>query len=378
MKFKFHVLGLAHTKTTDEYLPCAFTQKVLKFCAMMTDRGHTVIHYGAEGSMPHCTEHVDVITAAEQKAIYGDYDWRAEQFKHEVDDEASRIFNERAVKAISVRAGRGDFLCITAGLRQAPIARALPALMAVETGIGYAASFAKARVFESYAWMHTAYGAEAAQTGQNPASSHDAVIPNYWYPDDFEYCEKKENYLLFVGRMIMNKGVNIAAAIAETVRVPLIVAGQGSLWSAGVISSPNIRHVGTVDKVQRSQLMSRAKAVVVASQYVEPFGGVAIEAQMCGTPVIASDWGAFPETVVHGVTGYRCRTFDHYLWAARNVDKISPAACRAWAVANYSVDRVALMYEEYFQMLSDIPGDGWWTRRENRSELNWLNKGYPM
>lgn len=377
MKFRFHVLGLAHTRTSEEFMPCAFTQKILKFCRMMTERGHTVIHYGAEGSNPVCTEHVQVISTAEQIEHFGEYDWKSEFFRDK-NINAQALFNGRAVAEINKRKAAGDFLCVTGGDRHQPIAEALAPMMAVETGIGYSCTFAKARVFESYAWMHATYGMDASRTGVNPASSHDAVIPNYYYPEDFAFEESKDNYLLYVGRLIFNKGVHIAAKIAEIAKIKLIVAGQGRLWDAGIMSSPFVEHIGTIDKVQRSALMSKARAVLVPTQYIEPFGGVNIEAQMCGTPVVTSDWGAFPETVVHGVTGYRCRTLDHYLWAARNVDKISPAACRAWAVANYSVDRVALMYEEYFQMLSDIPGDGWWTRRENRSELNWLNKGYPM
>jgi glycosyltransferase involved in cell wall biosynthesis len=70
--------------------------------------------------------------------------------------------------------------------------------------------------------------------------------------------------------------------------------------------------------------MSRAKAVFVPTQYFEPFGGVAVEAQMCGTPVISSDFGVFNETVLHGITGYRCRTLDQYVWAINNVHKLDP------------------------------------------------------
>jgi hypothetical protein len=36
------------------------------------------------------------------------------------------------------------------------------------------------------------------------------------------------------------------------------------------------------------------------------------------------------------------------------------------------------MYEEYFQMLNDVRSEGWWTRRENRAELEWLAKAYPV
>ena len=72
---------------------------------------------------------------------------------------------------------------------------------------------------------------------------------------------------------------------------------------------------------------------------------------MAGTPVIASDWGAFTETVEHGRTGYRCRTLDQFVWAARHVSDLDPWYIHTRAVANWSLDRVKWMYEEYFEML---------------------------
>lgn len=141
----------------------------------------------------------------------------------------------------------------------------------------------------------------------------------------------------------------MAVQVTREINAKLIVAGQGNLVDMK-ITDAHVNHVGFADVEKRKDLLARAKAVFMPTYYNEPFGGVCIEAGMSGTPVIATDWGVFAENILHGVTGYRCRTMNHFCWAAQHVNRISPAACRAWAM-NFSVDRVAPMYEEYFGML---------------------------
>jgi len=108
--------------------------------------------------------------------------------------------------------------------------------------------------------------------------------------------------------------------------------------------------------------------------YIEPFGGVIIEAAFSGTPVITTDWGVFGENVLHGKTGYRCRTLEQFAWAAKNIHKIKPKDCYNFAMKNFTMKRVALKYEEYFNMLRGLYGKGWYEKNPKRKELDWLKR----
>jgi glycosyltransferase involved in cell wall biosynthesis len=98
----------------------------------------------------------------------------------------------------------------------------------------------------------------------------------------------------------------------------------------------------------------------VPTLYLEPFGGVAVEAMLCGTPVITTDWGAFTETVKHGVTGYRCHTLAEFCKAAEDVDTLKPHMIANHAISNYSMKAVAPKYTAYFEKLMTLWDKGWY------------------
>lgn len=65
---------------------------------------------------------------------------------------------------------------------------------------------------------------------------------------------------------------------------------------------------------------------------------------------------------------------DHFVWAAKNVDKLDPKYIRDYAVNNYSLAKVSLMYHEYFSMLADLWDKGWYQEHPERTQLSWLEE----
>lgn len=318
---------------------CAFTEKVRKFPKMM--RGHEVIVYG-DPRHDHAGKHV---------AAYFKTD------PPEFTPEAWEPFNRSVVRAIRHRMEPGDVLGLMGGLAQGELVGALPELIPVEYGIGYGGVCGSThKVFESRAWMHTVYG---ATRGSNTAdgSFYDAVINAYFDLDEYEVEPSPGDYLLYVGRLTERKGVEIACETARRLNLPLKLAGEGDL-------TPSYGEcLGVVGPRERAELMAGAVALMCPTIYVEPFGCVAVEAQLCGTPVISTDWGAFTETVEQGVSGYRCRTLGEFMWAAEELagwDVIRRLEIQDRARERWSLETIGREYETYFRRLETLKGRGWY------------------
>ena len=368
-KFRLHVLGVPHTKTNLDYTACAYTQKAYKFCKMMTERGHEVFHYGVEGSNPICTENIDVVSAEVYNRVYGDHDYHSKFFRYDVDDECYQTFYKNAIMEIRKRATTGlDIVLPFWGYGVKPICDAVSDVcIVIEPGIGYGdGSWADYRVFESYGIYHAYCGTQAI-TNCN-MNNYDVVIPNYFDKDDFTFNGDirsrivDDPYFLFVGRVYDGKGVHIAMQVCETLGFKLKVAGQLSDDYRDFAWPDYVEFVGHVNKDQRNELMRNAVASFLPSQYLEPFGGVQIENLLCGTPTITSDWGAFAENNIEGVTGYRCRTFQDYINAAKNCYNgvIKYEDCYNKGL-EFTLDAIAPKYEKFFNdVLNIYDGNGWY------------------
>jgi FkbM family methyltransferase len=356
---RFHLLALPNAQTTRAYSLCGFTQATIRFTYLLKRLGHEVILYASEENEAPCDELVTVITMEEidsflsfTKNAKGEIEPTPYQYAYiEEWSPLWQLANARMVREIGKRKREHDFIASIGGSSQKFVADAHPDLMFVEYSIGYNGSFSPYRVFESEAWRHVIYGAQQISDGR----FFDTVIPCFYDPSEFPFRSIKEPFALYVGRLIPRKGIEVACRAAYYAGVPLKVIGHGdrSLVTHGA------EYLGALPIDEKNEWMSRAQCVLTPTLYVEPFNQAAVESQFCGTPVIATDWGGFTETIEQGVSGYRCSYLGEFVQAIHDCAKLDTKKIRKRAMSKYSIESVAPQYEAYFKRLSMLWNRGW-------------------
>lgn len=358
---------------------------------MLTDMGHTVFFYGAEGSSMPCTEFIQTHTLKDIRDAWGDgdnrfeigYDWKNTQFRHDLNqaekEEVTKKYYQNAIDEINKRKRNDDFLVITQGVYQRPIDQGVNLYLTIETGIGYRGSYAKFRAFESTYIQYFTYGSEHPRESIN-GNFYDRVVGNYYPTDEFPLWNAKKDYYLYMGRIIQRKGVLTALKACVAKDAKLVIAGQPSdeIDIKKLQQIENVEYVGYADTQKRAKLLGEATAVFTPSEYLEPFCGVHAEAMLCGTPVITTNFGAFTDTFPQGVCGYRCDTLDDFVWAMDAVKKLDPRRINKWALSKFSIEAVGLNYQKWFDDLYTVyestisDKQGWHRIRETQPE--WRDK----
>lgn len=134
--------------------------------------------------------------------------------------------------------------------------------------------------------------------------------------DDIEpYEYPSEQMILFVGRLVREKGVHLLLEAAPAIRAEFpgarfVIVGKGPMSdelvnrAAQLGLSEHITFTGYADDDKRNRLLHAAEVAVFPSLY-EPFGIVALEAMAAGTPVVVSDVGGLRDIVTHNHNGLK-------------------------------------------------------------------------
>ncbi len=175
----------------------------------------------------------------------------------------------------------------------------------------------------------------------------------------FTFRELPEGYLLFFGRFHPEKGAREAIEAARRVGRRLIMAGiiqDREYFEREVrphIDGDRIVYVGSAGPEKRDKLLGGAYALLHLIRFDEPFGLSVVEAQACGTPVVAINRGSMPEVIDHGRTGFLCRDLEEAVEALGRIGEIDRRACRRWVEQRFSVDR---MVDDYVRVYERILG----------------------
>lgn len=186
------------------------------------------------------------------------------------------------------------------------------------------------------------------------------TIPNPIDLSAWPLQERKQDYLLWIGRITPEKGPHRAIAAARAAGVPLVLAGviqpgHQAFFDREIaphVDGDRVRFIGEVTGAAKRSVFANARALLMPIRWDEPFGMVMVEALACGTPVIAFPEGAARELVVHGSTGFLVEDESAMAIAVGRLSRIEPRACRTWVYENCHIDVVVAAYERTYRTVA--------------------------
>jgi glycosyltransferase involved in cell wall biosynthesis len=167
------------------------------------------------------------------------------------------------------------------------------------------------------------------------------------------------DYLLFLGRMSVDKGCHRAIAVAMERELPLKIAGkmqepkERAYFEEFVephLGIHGIEYLGEVSHGTKVELLQDARVTLFPIDWEEPFGLVMIESMACGTPVVATNRGAVPEVIEHGRSGIIVEHYREMAGALEQADALEPLECRRYVEERFSPER---MVDDYVRAYRD-------------------------
>jgi len=193
-----------------------------------------------------------------------------------------------------------------------------------------------------------------------------------------KFALPEEKIVLFVGRLVYEKGVhvlvNAAPKVLEKVNAKFVIVGNGYMKEqlSNLVKSMGLAHkvlfAGFVEDEVLRRLQKCADVSVVPS-FFEPFGIVALEAMAAKSPVVVSDTGGLSEIVEHDVTGVRVypNNPDSLTWGITKVllDEAYANSIRANAYRKvqekYDWNKIAQQTENVYKAVLNEYSKSFWT-----------------
>lgn len=222
----------------------------------------------------------------------------------------------------------------------------------VEVGIGCSGASADYRVYESYSWL-----AHNVKDSNANLHNYHFVVPHFFNSQEFPLQgETPKQRVGFLGRLCDKKGCHIILHVAERFpEVEFVLCGQGTDYGI-YLKQPNIKYLPPIHGQARAEFLGSLVALMAPTTYLEPFGCSVVEAQLCATPVICSDFGGPAETVKQGKTGLRCHTLADYCYGVQCAlqGKFDRVRIHERAVKYYDLQNVAPGYHHVFQSILNM------------------------
>lgn len=189
-----------------------------------------------------------------------------------------------------------------------------------------------------------------------------ANCPNAIDLDAHPLSAAQRDGLVFLGRLSPDKGAARAIDVAEQMGLPLRIAGkctepiEQAYFEREIQPrlSGRIEWLGEVPQADKVRLLAEARCTLFPISWPEPFGLVMAESMACGTPVVATRFGAVPEVIGgHGRGGVIVDRTEDLAAGVEAAFAIDPASCRAYAERMFSARRMVADYVEAYEELLD-------------------------
>jgi glycosyltransferase involved in cell wall biosynthesis len=189
-----------------------------------------------------------------------------------------------------------------------------------------------------------------------PSLKPAAVIPHGVDTSQFTFREQPEDYLLYLGRFVSGKGPLLAIETARKLGLRLVLAGPSNPYFREkiqpLVDGKTVDYAGFVTGQDRDRLLGGARALIYPIQYPEAFGLVLVEAMLCGTPIAAMNFGAVPEIVEEGVSGYTTTAREEFATIVPKCFSLDRKRIQQQARERCSAEKMARAYAAFYEKVA--------------------------